>query len=104
MSDIDFRALPVGIPWCRKENYDALRRVLVDGSHLPVSWEEFMERASKAQQSYEADGHVVVRAEIDPRTFPGWCEFHGHRIDSNSCYRFAAEVALGNVKRRLRGQ
>jgi hypothetical protein len=103
-SRIDMNTLPVGIPWCREENYHAYRAMLEDGGQTPKTWELFAKITEEAEHDWEAKGNFVVRVEIDPRTFPGWCDFHGHRINTQSCHRFAAERALGNAKRRLRGQ
>jgi len=104
MRSFDPATLPIGIPWCRKENYDAFRAMLEDGNHTPKTWELFAKLAEKFEQECQAKGSVVFRVEIDPHTFPGWCDFHGHRINTQSCHLFATERVLGNAKRRLRRQ
>jgi hypothetical protein len=104
MQNIDFNTIPIGIPWCRQENYNAFRAMLEDGHHTPKTWERFVEITEKAEKDRQAKGNPIVRVEIDPRTFPGWCEFHGHRVNTQSCHLFAAERALANLKHRLRGQ
>ena len=83
----------VGIPWCRKEDYDALVAIFVDTHDLPRVWEEFIQIAEEAEKFQKAEGRVVERVYIDPHTFPNWCQMQGYRINAHARRMFAFQVA-----------
>jgi len=92
MSDPDFWLTPIGIPWCRKEDYDAFVSIFEDRRNLPTTWEGFAKAAEEAEQLYEDKGHVVLRVNIDPRTFPRWCKSKGYSVDARARAQFALHV------------
>jgi len=81
--------MTVGIPWCRKENYNAFRSILEDRNDLPLTWEEFVGNAEKAEKFYQDSGDTVMRVDIDPKTFPAWCAENGYGINSRARVEFA---------------
>jgi len=93
MSDPDFWLMPIGIPWCRQENYDAFLSIFEDREDLPLEWQGFAKTAEEAEQHYKAKGHFVVRVDIDPHTFPRWCQSKGYRVNARARARFARDVA-----------
>ena len=43
-------------------------------------------------------GNVAIQADIDPETFPGWCNTHGFKPDSQGRTAFVNHVELEYVK------
>jgi hypothetical protein len=86
----DYKARAVGIAWARKEDYPALLSIFEDADDLPPTWERFIERAEKMEQSYKDQGYIVERVYMDPETFSDWCHTHGVGINSQGRMRFAA--------------
>jgi hypothetical protein len=93
MSDPNFLLPPIGIPWCREENYDAFVSIFEDRKNLPPLWQRFVKTAEEIEEFYKAKGHPTFRVNIDPRAFPRWCESKGHRINVRARAQFAYEVA-----------
>ena len=93
-----FRKLPpvptaVGIAWYRKETYGRCPDIFDDASELPDTFEEWQILAKSTEASVLSSGIKAIRVEIDPHTFPAWCNQHGfRRIDK------CARVAFGNLK------
>ena len=94
MPGLDPKLIPVGLPWCREEDYDSFLAIFKDPNDLPKSWDNFVARMEKAERSYQDSGQLVRRIYINPRTFPIWCERNGHRVNPDTCYKFAAEIAV----------
>jgi hypothetical protein len=62
----------IGIPWMREEDYPALIRIFEDG-HMFDSWEQWSQRAETTEKQFQSEGVIVLRAYLDPATFPAWC-------------------------------
>ncbi|HEX4113825.1 MAG TPA: hypothetical protein VH020_14935 [Stellaceae bacterium] len=88
----DYNARGVGVPWVRKEDYEAFLLISEDAQHLPETWEKFVLYTEMSEQKWKAEGYVVERTYIDPETFPDWCAAHGCRVDTEGRKRFAASV------------
>ena len=82
-----------GVPWVRAEDWLAFLAIMEDRDDSPVSWEIFNQRSEQFESSLKAQGYIVVRAYIDPETFPDWCRTHGHRVNAEGRGSFAASVA-----------
>jgi hypothetical protein len=99
---LDSKQIPLGLPWCREEDYDAFRAIFEDANNLPTLWKQFITPLEKAEQAFQADGQSVKRIYINPLTFPGWCERKGYRINAKAREKFAAEIAI-KVQRNAGG-
>lgn len=87
----------VGMSWFHEADYTAALAIMAD-TELPPTYALFLERASQRKRQATRDGHVVIRAVIDPKTFPMWCAARGFtRIDANARKRFAAEFAANQI-------
>jgi hypothetical protein len=89
----DFNARAVGVPWVREEDYPAFLAICEDADRLPPTWQRFAQFSEQAEQRYRANGYLVVRAYIDPETFPDWCAQRDTGINSQARMRFAASIA-----------
>ena len=89
----------VGMVWYRIEDYDAIRGIMADGHKLPATFSEWRMKAETGEKKLRRDGKIVVRACIDPETFPNWCRARGLNIDAQARNLFAARVAKDTVER-----
>ena len=94
MATLDPKLIPIGLPWCREEDYDAFVAIFEDSNDLPASWKQHIAPLEKAEQSFQASGQTVKRININPRTFPSWCASKGYRVDAKARQKFAAEMAI----------
>jgi hypothetical protein len=99
MTDRNFaRALDVaqavGMPWYRREDYPRILTIMTDADRLPVGFDEWEKKAEAFQRDIEGKGKIVVRAVIDPDTFPAWCGTRGKNVNSEGRSLFASEVAM----------
>lgn len=83
----------VGIVWYKSEHYDAIRRIMSDGNNLPITFHEWRMQAETGEKKLRREGKIVVRAFIDPETFPDWCRAKGLKIDSKARSNYANFVA-----------
>lgn len=81
-----------GIAWMRKEDYAALIRIFEDG-HMFDSWEQWNERAEVLEKRLQEEGIVVLRAYLDPATFPAWCRARDIEPGREARVRFGEEFA-----------
>lgn len=60
----------VGIAWYRKEDYERVRAISNDAHTFPDTFEDWEKRAEERREEILKLGHVVIKAYIDPDTFP----------------------------------
>lgn len=91
MSSFEDKPPPaVGAFWIKEEDYPALLKIFDDGDKLPPTWKEWLRIAEEMEQGLKAYGHVVLRVNIDPATFPAWCAAHDTRPNSAGRRKFVA--------------
>ena len=87
----------VGIVWYRNEEDFRAAQVMFGKDTLPHTYEEWLERAVKALEEYASEGQQVVKAYLDPKTFPEWCKRNKLKVNRDSrtiyggCYAHAAD-------------
>jgi hypothetical protein len=79
-----------GIGWYRREDYDRLKAMFVDGHKLPATYDGWFKSAQGTYDKLTREGHIVVKVEIDPGRFPEWCRARGMVMDAK------ARAAYGN--------
>ena len=87
----------IGMAWYYREDYDAILRIMTDSHMLPGSFEVWLAEAEQGEQQLKRDGYTVVRAHIDPETFPDWCRSRDLDIDSQARMDYANFVAKGST-------
>ncbi len=90
----------IGMDWYYREDYDAILRIMTDSHKLPGSFDVWLAEAEQGEQKFKRDGYTVVRAHIDPETFPDWCQSRGLDIDSQARMDFANFIAKENAGSR----
>jgi len=79
----------IGIPWYLESDYDALKTLFTDGHKLPGTFLQWQDKAEQLRKRYIREGRLVVKAHIDPASFPGWCVAHGCDVDADGRMTFA---------------
>jgi hypothetical protein len=79
----------VGIPWYSRNDYPKLREIFDDGHKLPASFSDWLKGAQRLKDEQERRGIGVVKAHINPHTFPAWCAGRGLNIDASARIEFA---------------
>ena len=92
----------VGIAWYRREDYDHLKAASKDGWKLPDTFDDWLETAQLAYGTLTGQGLTVVRAYIDPDTFPAWCRDHGFEMDTEARMAFGSECAANKLEAKRR--
>jgi hypothetical protein len=88
----------LGIPWYRREDYARILAVMTDANLLPRTHEQWLRKAEDVERRCKGQGMTVVRAVIDPDTFPDWCRTRGLNVDAKARTEFANEHAYLTVK------
>ena len=88
----------IGISWFHATDYAAALAIMMDAERLPPTHAAWLQRATQQERDLQAKGHTILRAIIDPNTFPGWCAMRGYaHIDAKARIAFASEYAADQV-------
>lgn len=79
--------------WYKKEDWQILKEMFVDGDMLPRTYEDWLSRAEEMKNKAQADGDAVIKVYIDPQTFPEWCQKKGVEMNGEARSQLAIEVA-----------
>lgn len=88
----------LGMVWYRAEDYGAIKRIMADRHTLPSSYHIWLMKAETGEKKYRREGYIVIRAYIDPETFPDWCRSRGLDIDSKARTEYANVIAYESVR------
>lgn len=89
-----------GIIWYKsKEDFLKARAIFTDAFLLPDTYEEFLIKATELIAKLEASGMPVVKAELDPHTFPAWCKARNLNVDTHGREAFGNAMALEFLKK-----
>lgn len=83
----------VGVPWYGKGDYARLRASFADGARLHETYAEWSVAARATEAHLVAQGHRVVRVEIEPEDFTAWCSARSVAPDAEARLRYANEFA-----------
>lgn len=84
----------IGMSWYKEHDYIRLRKIFDDGDNLPLTYAEWLQKAQNGFDMFTAQGHIVIKAYIDPESFPKWCLERGYGIDAKSRIEFANLKAM----------
>lgn len=83
-----------GMVWYKREDYPLILEIMDDNESLATTYDDFITGAEKVFNQLTAQGMRMIRAEIDPRTFPEWCSTHGFKkLNSEARSAFANRFA-----------
>lgn len=88
----------IGLVWYRQENYAAILQIMTDAANLPATYTDWLKHAEQTEQRLKSQGHITVKAYIDPATFPGWCRTRGLNIDAKARMDYANAVAYETAR------
>ena len=88
-----------GLVWYAPQDYAAILRIMADAHLLPQTFEAWHQIARQRESEAKSTGVRVVRAVIDPATFPIWCATRGLNIDARARTSFANDYAAGQIER-----
>jgi len=83
----------IGMVWYQPEEYDACMAIMRDRAKLHSSYQLWRMDAETGEKKLRRQGKTVVRAIIDPKTFPDWCSRRGLDVDANARNEFASWIA-----------
>jgi hypothetical protein len=83
----------IGMVWYKPEEYDACLAIMEDRKKLHTSYHLWRMAAETGEKRFRREGKTVIRAFIDPKTFPEWCRNRSLHIDAHARNQFAARVA-----------
>jgi len=90
----------IGIPWYRREDWDALRALFVDAAKLPATYEKWLRKAEHAEKQFKRQGAITERINLDPVEFSLWCVDRGTDLDAAARMNFAAEAVARKYRNR----
>ena len=70
-----------------------MRLLFKDGHKLPLTYEDWEQQVYEIIDQAKIQEIVVIKAYIDPKTFPNWCRARDLNIDAKARERFATEFA-----------
>lgn len=89
----------IGMAWYRNaQDYDQLKAMFTDREVLADTFEQWHKSAQIGWDKLIAAGHVVIKADIDPVTFPEWCRAHGMEMNAKARIAYGNECAANNYR------
>jgi hypothetical protein len=79
----------LGIPWYREADYERLRSLFIDGDKLPRTFLQWQDKVEELRKRQVRQGMTVVKAYIDPDSFPAWCIANETSLDASGRMKFA---------------
>lgn len=89
----------IGMAWYTRQDYPRILEIMEDAENLPATWHDWNKKAERIQRDAERQGHIVIRAVIDPDDFPVWCRARGLNVDAEARIRFANETAYAAINK-----
>jgi len=83
----------MGFVWYRKEDFQRCKAMFVDGSKIADTYDEWLAAAQSGYDKLARQGVRLVKAYIDPDTFPEWCRAHNETLDAKGRTAYANECA-----------
>ena len=94
----------VGMAWYTRSAYPLCLAIFSDAADYPDTFDEWLTKAEQTEKKLRQQGVRVIRAEIDPNTFPSWCAANGFsNVDTQARCHYAnlkAAESLG-IKPKL---
>lgn len=88
----------VGMAWYREADYLAALAIMADAQTMPTTYAAWLAIAQKRERELTRDGHKVIRAIVDPKTFPDWCRRNGFaHIDTHARGAYGADYAARQI-------
>ena len=87
-----------GIVWYKREDYKRILEIMEDADVLPPTYDKWLHGAEMGMEKMKRSGRMVVRAYIDPQTFPAWCVEHGHTTNAKTRTEFANRAAIAQYQ------
>ncbi len=86
------------IVWYKRENYERCLAIFDDADELHDTFDDWLVSAKELEKQLSDRGMKVIRAEIDPDTFPQWCTDQGHTtIDRKARLAYGNFVAMQHL-------
>ena len=89
----DHQPMVQAMVWYKEEDWETLRDMFADTHLLPLTYEDWLQRAEAMKDQVQAAGDAVIKVYIDPETFPQWCEKKGLEMDAEARSQLAIEMA-----------
>jgi len=85
----------IGVAWFNDELiYRRALAIFIDPENMPANFEDWKALVGKQCELIKEGGNIAIRADIDPETFPDWCNFHGFQANAQGRSAFANHVVL----------
>ena len=88
--------------WFRREDYDAIRRLIPNEPNLPNTFDEWFEAATRQAQKLNVPHAVIRKTIINPKEFAAYCNASGVDHSWTILIAFAVLVDRQNQERRER--
>jgi hypothetical protein len=76
--------------------------MFTDSNKLAGTFESWIKSAQTGFDKLTSAGHVVIKAHIDPDTFPEWCRVHGLEMNADARMAFGNECAAEHYRLKMK--
>jgi len=88
----------IALAWYQREDYPRILQIMKDASTMPQTYDRWLEKETARERLAVHSDKTVVKALINPETFPDWCRINGVKADAKGRMRFANWTAAHQVK------
>lgn len=81
-----------GVAWFSEDDYAEARRIMVDATGLPETYQAWLRGAETAERDLREQGHHPIRIVIIPVDFAEWCGKRHLPLDAAARRQFVRYV------------
>jgi hypothetical protein len=78
--------------WCRREDYERVRRMMRDPHNFPASFDEWLDLAEQQFAQFAAQGFLIEKVILDPDHFAAFCAATKIEPDQQARMRYAVSM------------
>lgn len=83
-------------PWLKRNDYEAIKRLVGKNSNLPDTFDEWLERETERIEHLKTVGEIAKKVEVNSEDFAAWCTASG--TNCNDYTLGAVAVVLDSMK------
>lgn len=92
MPNNDLKISITGMSWYYREDFENIKKILVDGENIGISYDDWLRRAENGYNHLVSNGQLVEKVYISSIYFPKWCEENNLELNSKARLRFTSEI------------
>lgn len=83
----------IALAWYRKDQWDKLLEISIDGDELEQTYEEWVTQANQKIEAMKNKGLNLIRIDVEVNALRSWCEKERRPVDGAARSEYAIVAA-----------